>query len=159
GLVRGTVVSLEPDKEVVILVPGIAEARRVPWAEVDRVDRGAGAATPPAVAVAGVPLPGLPQPGELGAPPVPIESNQPVSLHDAAVSLDGRVRPVVCRTPCDAVVDGRAGRAFYFAGDEVPESSRFLLTEKSGDVTVKVSTGNTALEPAGNVFVTLGVLS
>jgi hypothetical protein len=160
GVLRGTVVSNEPGKEVVIVILGLGETRRVPWAEVDRVNRQESppGAPFPGVALTPVDLLPPPQPNELGAPLVHIESDAPVSLHEATVSLDGRRRPVVCRTPCDTVIDGRSGRAFYFAGDEIPESSRFLLTEKSGAVSVRVSPGNEALQPAGTTFLTLGIL-
>src|SRR5690349_17308840 len=45
GMIRGTIVSLEPDKEVVILVGGTGQQRRIAWAEVDKVKRGKNTAT------------------------------------------------------------------------------------------------------------------
>lgn len=156
GLLRGTVVSMDPGKEVVIQIQGVGETRRVPWTEVDHVNRDAAVSVTTAVPV--VPVLPPPVPGEVGAPRIHIESDQPVSLREATVTLDGLRRPIACRAPCDAVVDGRTGRSFFFTGDEVPESSRFLLNEKSGDVTVRVSTGSDGLRTGGSVFLTLGIL-
>lgn len=47
GMLRGTVTELEPLKSVAILVLGSRERRVVPWAEVERVDRGAPPSAPP----------------------------------------------------------------------------------------------------------------
>ncbi len=40
GLLRGTIVALDPGKEVVILIEGTGDQRRVPWDEVARVNHG-----------------------------------------------------------------------------------------------------------------------
>lgn len=69
GMIRGTVVAVEPDREVTILVPGSAETRHVPWAQVDKVQRGKYAAQPAPVApapVAPAPLPPPPWPPVYG---------------------------------------------------------------------------------------------
>jgi hypothetical protein len=169
GMVRGTVVSVEPGKEVAILVQGTGELRHLPWAEVDKVNRGKNAPVQPPASplVPGVvpdgmlpAAPPLPPPlvPELGAPRIHIEASSPVTLHEATVTLDGWRRPIECQSPCDKIVDGRSGRAFFFAGDEIPESTRFLLSEKSGDVAVRVSPGNASARTAGTAMLATGII-
>jgi len=48
GMLRGTVVAVEPDKSVTMFVMMTGEQRVIPWAEVARVDRGKNAALCPA---------------------------------------------------------------------------------------------------------------
>src|SRR5688572_26530848 len=40
GMVRGTVLAIEPGTSVTIAVPGVEEPRVIPWDEVDEVERG-----------------------------------------------------------------------------------------------------------------------
>jgi hypothetical protein len=165
---RGTIVSVEPQREVVILVEGTAELRHVPWAEVARVQRGRDAVTPPPVLTAVMPTlvasapvtPELPPPMPplLGAPRLHIDASAPVTLHQVMDTPEGRIRPIACQSPCDRVIDGRSGEWFFFSGDEIPESKRFRLIEKSGDTAVQVSRGNHALGTAGTLFTVFGSL-
>ncbi len=175
GMLRGTVVSVEPGKEVAILVQGTTDVRHLAWADVAQVNRGKYAAMPPPLPPP--PFPGTPvmasalgtlgytpvstlpppAPGELGAPRLHIETPTPVTLHETLDTDLGRERPIDCQSPCDKVIDGRAGQAFYFAGDEIPQSARFHLTEKSGDVTARVSPGNRGVRTAGAWLIGLGI--
>jgi hypothetical protein len=177
GMLRGTVVSMEPEKEVAIVVQGTTAARHVPWAEVDQVTRGKTAPfpgvtipppppAPPPFALSPTgsvltypPAPAVapPVPGELGAPRLHIDSSTPVTLHETLETDLGRIRPIDCQSPCDKVIDGRSGQVFFFAGDEIPQSSRFHVTEKSGDVTVRVSPGSFGVRKAGGVLIGLGI--
>ena len=47
GMLRGTIVVIEPQKQVVILIQGTGEQRTVPWEEVDKVEPGKYAPAPP----------------------------------------------------------------------------------------------------------------
>ncbi|EYF00651.1 hypothetical protein [Chondromyces apiculatus] len=76
-MLRGMVVSAEPGKEVVILVFGTGEQRRIPWADVEKLDRGKHARVellppppppPPAAPPAGAPAPTAPAPAPGSAP-------------------------------------------------------------------------------------------
>lgn len=55
----------------------------------------------------------------------------------------------VCTAPCAAVVDGRGGREFYFAGKGISESRRFTLAGESGALRFAVSPGNESSANAG----------
>jgi hypothetical protein len=50
----------------------------------------------------------------------------------------------VCTAPCEAIVDGRGGREFYFAGEGITESRRFSLAGESGTLRFTVSPGHEA---------------
>jgi hypothetical protein len=155
GMLRGTVVSMEPGKEVVILIQGTGEQRRVPWNEVDKVSRGNGApAAPPPP-----PPPMMPPPppgGELsgpadGAPRVHIRTETPgMALHQITTSIAvvgyggvayGMISRPVCVAPCDQVVDGRNGQLFFFAGEGTTQSSRFQLLGRGPEVVADVKGG------------------
>jgi hypothetical protein len=165
GMLRGTIVSIDPYKEVVILIQGTAEQRHVPAADVARIERGKGdVPMPPMVPFPMVspplppPLPPLSAP-TLGAPRIHIVSDRPITLHGATPDLPlsfGRYQPVACVAPCDQIVDGRGGQLFYFAGDEIPRSDAFRLSEKSGDVRVSVSGGSYPMRSVGDTGIVLG---
>jgi hypothetical protein len=88
----------------------------------------------------------------LGAPRIHVRSSFPVTLHEVSSTFTGPFDQIECQTPCDRIVDGRSGQVFYFAGDEIPESTRFRLTEKNGDVTATVKAGNIDMRKAGTAL-------
>jgi hypothetical protein len=63
-----------------------------------------------------------------------------------------------CQAPCDQIIDGRPGQSFFFVGDGIPESSRFQLRDKAGDVSVHVEPGSSALRTGGIALTTMGTL-
>jgi hypothetical protein len=168
GVLRGTVVALDPGNEVSILVAGADKPRVVPWGEVANVERGkyaAGGATPPP-AVPGYPTPpsaaSTDAPPALGSPGVVrlhIESEKPgVKLLEEVSSTYGMVGGYgfalqelreVCAAPCDQVIDGRRGQSFFFAGDGIPGSDDFTLASYHGDLLAKVDAGSTGLGAGG----------
>jgi hypothetical protein len=194
GMLRGTVVAVEPGKQVVILVGG--EKRVLPWKDVERVERGKHARTPepePAVATAPPPEPPrtAPKPEErplgglLGAllddplarpPPRPApgvvrlhvfseepkvelwRSGAPQIVHTGAQIVVTPSFERLCRAPCDVIVDGRKGDAFFFAGEDVPPSDPFTLTEAQGDVAAVVDVGSPAARTAGTWLGILGLV-
>jgi hypothetical protein len=170
GMLRGTIVAIEPDSEVVILVPG-REPRRVPWAEIDKMDRGKYAA--PAVPPPPSPAPPLPvrpveplRAGE-GSPRVHIRTDAPgLALHEVTreVSSEWRggdhtygptSRPV-CTAPCDEIVDAHGGQSFFFSGPGLRPSPRFQLKGQSGDVFIDVKPGSSAAYTLGSVMAAVG---
>lgn len=172
GMLRGTIVSIEPTREVVILIQGTGEPRHIPWAEVAATKRGA-AASPPPVAPPTPPPPPPPPFREVvgpsdGAPLVHIRSDSPIELHEVVSSIAvvgyggaayGQITRAVCRAPCDRVVDGRAGQLFFFGGPGTTQSSRFQLTERGPNVLVDVKPGSVGLRVGGWVVLTLGAVA
>lgn len=183
GTVRGTIVSYEPGQDVVIKVYGKKKPRTIGWAEVADVERGKYAAKPddeeddPAPGEAG---PGFSEDEPREAPEeIPIDTNEPgvVKVHiesdDPEVALleivgggtitghnfevDFALGQVLCRTPCDQVIDARDGRPLFFAGDGVTESEPFSLRGKQGDVTINVEAGSAAAKSAGRVLLYGGI--
>jgi hypothetical protein len=64
---------------------------------------------------------------------------------------------VICRAPCDGVVDGRLGNEYYFGGSGVTSSGRFTLLDYQGSVKARVSAGSQGLRTASKVFFWVGV--
>jgi hypothetical protein len=90
-----------------------------------------------------------------GAPRVHVETNSPeVTLFERPSVLEPS-RPL-CRAPCDRVVDARAGQSFYFAGEGITPSPRFQLSDRAGDVRVRVEAGSGGLRTGGIVAIVLG---
>src|SRR5271168_2597400 len=120
GMLRGTVVAVEPGKEAVILIQGTGEQRHVPWAEIDKVSRGKDAAPsapppPPPSAEGTAPA--------SGSPRVHIQTDWPgIGLQQVTASMVvvgyggaayGQLSRQVCIAPCDQVVDTRGAEAFF----------------------------------------------
>lgn len=59
---------------------------------------------------------------------------------------------IVCRAPCNKVVDARDGHEFFLSGRGVTDSSRFQLFEYSGPVTIHVDPGTQAYRTLGKVL-------
>lgn len=183
GMLRGTIVAIEPENELIILVPG-REPRRVPWAEIDKVERGKYAvqvaplpAPPPSPAPPppSPPPPALPPPvrpapprdAVEGSPRVHIWTDAPgLALHEvtreASSDWSGRDRTygpasrAVCAAPCDAIIDARRGQSFFFTGPGLRPSSRFQLKDHSGDVFVDVKPGSSTAHTWGSVMAAVG---
>ncbi len=85
-----------------------------------------------------------------GAVRVHIETKHPgVELREEQPGAESFV--VVCRQPCDRVVDGRDGRSFFFAGEGITPSPTFALDRRRGDVTAAVKPGSAGLRTGGAV--------
>jgi hypothetical protein len=90
-----------------------------------------------------------------GAPRVHVETNSPeVTLFERPSALEPS-RPL-CRAPCDRVVDGRAGQSFYFAGDGIAPSPIFQLSDRAGDLRVRVDARAEGNRAGGIVMTVLG---
>jgi hypothetical protein len=78
-------------------------------------------------------------------------------------SGNGTFRPhrpskVLCKAPCDAVIDGRDAEPLLVSGIGVPTSAPFLVDELEGDVLVTAEPGSPALSTVGTVFAAVGGL-
>ncbi len=116
------------------------------------------AAPPPEAAVGGLGM-ATPSGGALirsgpGVVKLHIESPDPsVQLHGlGAQRLDevsgGYVgqgaSTLLCRAPCDALIDARLGQPLKIAGPDIPDSALFTVYDKEGEVTARVRPGNSS---------------
>jgi hypothetical protein len=168
GMVRGTLVEMEPGKDIVIIVQGTGEVRRIPWGMMTNITRGHGnreAPRAPSAGAAPPPPPSAPQPG---APFVHVdnEGELPVVLHQVTSRVAmvgpggtafGVVAKPICRAPCDQIVDAREGQIFFFAGEGVVSSPQFTLSPRLGPrVHMAVRPGGTGRRAGGIVMASLG---
>ena len=65
----------------------------------------------------------------------------------------------VCTSPCDTVVDGSAGRAFRLADDTYPSPGPFNFSGMTGEVTMHILPGSTALRDGGGWTIGLGAIA
>lgn len=180
GVVRGTIVSMDPGQEVSILVAGAEQPRVIPWGEVANVERGkyaAGGDEPPPPETPGYAAPVEPAappaapPAKLGQPGVVrlhIETDDPdVRLIEEVSTTHGYVSGYgfamtelreACAPPCNQVIDGRRGQSFYFGGQGVVETDTFVLSGYSGDVTAHVDPGSRGLQIGGVIMLPLGAM-
>ncbi|HEY2514832.1 MAG TPA: hypothetical protein VGI39_28395 [Polyangiaceae bacterium] len=180
GMVRGVVTVLEPQKSVTILVQGSGESRTFSWDKVDHVARGIHAAAekneepddteeeapapppPPAPVRRSAPVFAPIDDDRPGMPRIHIEADDPhVQLRRYMGSIANpnattTVSEILCRAPCDDVIDGTRGEEFFFAGTDITPSSRFSLFEARGNVTARVKTGDHAAWVGGLVSVITG---
>jgi hypothetical protein len=162
GMLRGTVVGIDPGREVVLVPGGASESRVVPWDEIADVRRGkyAEPAPPPSVPMP-APMPPSPPLGAPGVVRLHIDSPKPVQLQEIAASgvvatslpwsptfgpgyMSATVTMTrsVCASPCDRIIDGRSGSRFVVAGDGITSTEQFLLSEQRGDVTLDLDPGS-----------------
>ncbi|KYF70733.1 hypothetical protein BE17_52805 [Sorangium cellulosum] len=162
GMLRGTVVDVHPERPVVMVLAGTGEERAVPWPEIDRLQRGASAR-------AAAPRGPVPPWGTPGIVRVHIETDEPqvqlmVVTGKSTVRTDrsitkANLADVVCRTPCDAIIDSRNGEEFFFGGRGIVPSSEFQLFDRSGDVSIKVDPGSTFGHGASQIMTYVGWLA
>ncbi|UQA62621.1 hypothetical protein [Polyangium aurulentum] len=169
GMLRGTIVAIEPNKEATIVVNG--KQRTIRWSKIDKVERGKykseSKPAPPkdedededeSSAQEGEP--------EQGAPRLFIESNyEGVELRHiertlSVVTSRGMATGVMVRTacaaPCGRVIDGTDGSQFFFSAPGMVGSSAFSLSDKSGDVTARVRGGSAGKRLGGFLGVAIG---
>jgi hypothetical protein len=171
GMVRGSVVTVEPGTKVVLIEAGSTTPRTIPWAEVADVERGKYAGKGEAKEKgdsAKEDAKAEPETdGKAGVVKLHIDSGERVQLHE---ELDTRyasaggyaiavsTEHVACTSPCDRVIDGSRGQRFVVAGDGVPPSDPFYLNDRSGETTVKVDPGSTGRKALGGTLTGLGIL-
>ncbi len=165
GMLRGTIIALEPDKQVILLLAPTKESRTIPWTDVDKVERGKYAQTSPSAptptpppAPASAPTPATPAaPPGPGALRIHIETNHPgIALQrvgDAvrlttfegttyAVGITDDVavaNEVRCSAPCDRIINAHSGDDFQFTGDGLNPSDKFQLDNQHGEIVAHVS--------------------
>ncbi len=186
GLVRGTILGLQPGVSVTIRRATDGTSTTFPWAEVastklrpDREDdRGPQDPAPPAAtAQPPVPNPAAPESGR-GLPRLTIQtrSRRPVHIFTAGDSpmvtattnsgstttttavRGGVALRSVCQAPCGEVIDARAGYPFFFGGDRMSLSRPFYLNYAEGDVIADVRPGRIGLLLGGVFAVSYGAV-
>ncbi len=173
GMVRGTVIALEPGTKVVIREAGAKTPRTIPWGEVADVQRGKFKAASPGEAGPGyggdkvAPSEVEPSAGGLGVVKLHIDSPKPVKLVEhlgtsyaqaGAYAVQVEHAAIVCGTPCNKTIDGSNGQEFIVEGEGVPPSETFVLSDRQGDTVVHVEPGSNAMLFGGNTMVYLGIL-
>ncbi|WP_437732751.1 hypothetical protein [Sorangium sp. So ce1335] len=156
GMLRGTLVDVHPERPVVMVLAGTGEERAVAWPEIDRVKRGASA---PA-ANPGDPV--RPR-GTPGVVRLHIETDEPQvqlmvvsgkrTVTQGGSTTRSTLADVVCRTPCDAIIDARDGEEFFFGGKGIVPSSGFQMFDRSGDVSIKVYPGSAFRHSVGRMMI------
>lgn len=177
GALRGVVVSVEPGKEVKILVPGDKDARVLPWSQVADVQRGKyakkstveagsagegyGDAPPPRKPTTTPDDGGSLDPNRLH---VHIESPEPAELKHVTAISDGLINghyfvvtsvESVCQSPCDADIPIEPGGSYYIDG-KYPRSGTFSFATHGKDAVVDVKPGSTGRRVGGWLGLTLG---
>jgi hypothetical protein len=168
GMLRGTVIAVEPDKQVIIVVGG--EKRIVPWTDITRVEQGKEIAPPPPPQTTTPTTTQSPQTVGPGTPFIHIESDWPdvqlgridseplfaTSSQNLGAAIGaGLVRPV-CRAPCDRVVDGREGTRFVVISPGMVPSDPFFLDNKNGHLVARVQGGSVGKRFGGFMLTTFG---
>jgi hypothetical protein len=178
GFVRGTLVEVTPEQRVVIVPDGSTEPRTIPWEEIAKVERGKHDPNAPKPDASPTPAP-APAPGAAaseetpspGRPRVHLELTKPratkLYIVDSEIVASGYYSSMygiqfrsICTAPCDRVIDGSRGQAFFLAtGDNAVwnASRKFSLDANTGDVRIRVRPGSTGLRIAGAVLLGLGL--
>lgn len=168
GMVRGNIRELVPNEYVVIDMQG-GESRRFAMSEVHyagTVEDAPGQPAPKAAPAPVRPATDEPTPPAEGVVRMHIDVDDPkVQLHrhegTAAHWVPNRVvvtevSTLICRAPCDQLVDGSKGEEFFFTGNGITPSSRFQLFDKRGDVSAEVKPGSSAGRIVGFVGAAAG---
>jgi hypothetical protein len=175
GTIRGTLVTVEPDKEVIIIADG--ERRAIPWKDVASVERGKHVPPPEPPEPPAPPEPPSPpvqdalnpSDGKEGKAPkgvrIHIASDEPkVQLlrNDGLSVIESRgtaqpfiATPIVCTNPCDAVVDTTVGSEFYFGGPDIVASDAYFLHGQEGELVANVEAGSWPVR-VGGIIATAG---
>lgn len=178
GTVRGTIITLEPGQRVVLEVFGEKAPRTILWEHIHGVEPGkfagrdesaeqkaalddaAGALQDATEASDERPLP-------RGVVRLHIETEDPnvavfelkegADLEDALEDEEAEHRREVCRMPCDALIDGRDGRVFWFDGEGVETSDEFTLRDRQGTITANVAVGRQQSKSGGKALTVTGL--
>ncbi len=148
GLMRGTIVAVEPGQRVIVIVAG--EQSVIPWNDIAKIVGGPTETSPSAPATTIVEATPPPAAAK-GMPTLHIESTWPeleLSRIDGDIGAGmyyGRdqVSPqtlskYVCRAPCDKPIDGRDGHRFFITGPGMMPTPQFRLDSYDGHVTARV---------------------
>nr|WP_276603319.1 protein kinase [Nannocystis pusilla] len=176
SVLRGTILELHQDREVIIQLTG--GARTIPWADIASTTFAGATTIGPEGQVpqpsGHVPTDSIAAVAEDEVPPGPsrpriyIELTRPGDVHLLeAVAPIGAANPQaaraglagarsVCRAPCGKVIDGRAGFPFYFGGDRMMPSQTFFLKDLEGEYVARVRPGRRGLLIGGMLLAGYG---
>jgi len=161
GMLRGTVVAVEPGNSVTIVVYGTGEKRTISWDEVEDITQGKYGSDEK-----------KPADSEQNVSPdgedlrLHVEADDPAvklyrhlgSSHIAAVgssggSMVGSVEHYeqICQAPCDMAITEPNGEYFY-AGDGILPSETFNFQGRQGDTGMSVLAGPSAPRVAGKIL-------
>ncbi len=176
GMLRGTIVAVEPGNEATIVVKG--KERTIAWSKIAKVERGKykeDADEPTAAKPKKPKKPkkerkedddeALSEPAQ-GAPRMSIRATYPdvelmkvestIAVVSSRGSATGVVTRGVCAAPCDEIIDGRDGTQFFFAAPGMVPSQPFKLTNYDGDVEARVRGGSVWRRWGGIMLTGLG---
>jgi hypothetical protein len=150
SVVRGWVMSVDPDREVVLIVRGDQEARHISWGQVDKVTRRKYNA-------AAEPVRGAP-PWTQGMVRLHVISDSPEVLLDGTViGSDGSLsawRTRLFNAPFDKPLDHRHRYSLWTPGTFVTDELQ--LGGRGPEVTMKVKAGSRGLTNAALAFIGVG---
>lgn len=179
GLVRGTILDLQPGVSVTIQRAADGTSATFPWAKVASTelgprgdDRGLQQPEPPprpplAAPESGRGLPRLTiqtrsrRPVHIfttGDSPMVMASTNSGSTTTMTAVRAGVALRSVCQAPCGEVIDARAGYPFFFGGDRMPLSRPVYLNYAEGDVSAEVRPGRLGLLMGGVFSVSYGAV-
>lgn len=182
GMLRGTIVAIEPNKEATIVVKG--KEKTIPWSKISKVEQGKyknqGAdedddddeeeeVKPKSKKKKKKPAreeeEELTEP-EKGAPLVHIQATYPnvhitrveqvISVYTSRGSATGIVTRNLCTSPCDEIIDGRRGTEFFFTAPGMVPSAPFQLSQYDGEVEARVRGGSMGKRIGGVLVTSLG---
>jgi hypothetical protein len=178
GMVRGTVIAVEPGKEATIVIKG--KEKTFSWAEIDKVDRGkykedsADAPKKPKKKPkkesdeAEDDEENLEEPVK-GAPFLHIQATHPdvqlmrirtvMTVMTSRGSASGIASETVCPAPCDRIVDARDGAQFYFTAPNMTPSPAIKLAPYEGEVEARIKGGSAARSFGGAWLLVGGITS
>lgn len=170
GLIRGTILELQPGRSVTIQPAGDEPPKTLPWDQVESTSLAGAAPAPTAAAAPARPaplsedmFPGTGQPRltiELrGRRPVHLltPGSGPLTLSSSSTTVRaGLALRSVCQSPCGQLIDAREGYPYYFGGDRIPLSRPFYLNHLKGDVVAEVRPGRVGLLFGGVLLASYG---
>lgn len=66
---------------------------------------------------------------------------------------------LLCRAPCDAMIDARLGQPLKIAGPDIPDSAPFTVYDREGEVTARVRPGNSSKLTWSAITGSVGILA
>lgn len=183
GMLRGTIVAVEPNKEATIVVGG--KEKTIPWSKIAKVEQGKYKTQDSAKDEEEEDEDETPKPKkkkkkkpardedeeltepEQGAPLVHIAATYPnvqltkvvnsITVVGSGGSATGVVSRGMCTAPCDEIINGRDGSQFFFSAPGMVPSPPFSLKQYDGEIEARVRGGSIYKRGGGMVLSGLGL--